>query len=345
MQRGGRRKARWLALALLGSCLAATPGFGEPRCLDDAEVCLEATKEGAIVRFLASNRTTAPQTLRISLHELSNLRPLTATPFRAVLEPGEDRIVGSLAAVNPDLGTRYRYEWGAAPGSMLARHDDSWHYRMPFGGDSERPLGQGVGGRYSHNGPGRYSFDFSMPWGTPVLAARSGKVIAVRDGSISSGAMRRFYDKANAVEVLHADGTIATYAHLRRGAIVEEGQWVSTGEPVGLSGDTGFSTGPHLHFMVWRRTADLQWTTVPIRFHDGSAGGFLPSIGVAYAPACASGDPRCTPPRQARPHESVPAAPARGSAGEQIRRADGACVCPNGATIHVDLPCHQVCGR
>jgi hypothetical protein len=41
----------------------------------------------------------------------------------------------------------------------------------------------------------------------------------------------------------------------------------------------------------------------------------------------------------------MPAAPARGSAGEQTRRADGACVCPNGATIHVDLPCHQVCGR
>ena len=90
-----------------------------------------------------------------------------------------------------------------------------------------------------------------------MLAARGGKVIAVRDGSVASGPMRRFYDKANAVEVLHADGTIATYAHLQNGAVVEVGQHVAPGERIGLSGDTGLSTGPHLHFMVWRRTAAL----------------------------------------------------------------------------------------
>jgi murein DD-endopeptidase MepM/ murein hydrolase activator NlpD len=326
---------------LCAGLLAVPASAAEVRCLDQTDVCIEAKREGAIVRLLASNRTRAPQSLRVTLPELTNLRPLGPVPFRAVLEPGEQRVVGSLAVRNPELGIAYRYEWGAAPGSMLARHDDSWRYRMPFGGDAPRILGQGVGGRYSHEGSGRYAFDFSMPWGTPVLAARGGRVIAVRDDARASGAMRRRYDQANAVEVLHDDGTIATYAHLQRGALVEVGQAVATGEPLGLSGDTGFSTGPHLHFMVWRRTADLHWTTVPVRFYDGSADGFLPETGIAYAPACRPGDPGCTLAREAAP--SWPAA--RAESAEWKRRGDGACVCPNGATIHVALPCQQVCAR
>jgi murein DD-endopeptidase MepM/ murein hydrolase activator NlpD len=340
-----RRRGRPLAklAALLAASLAATTAVAESQCLDDVEVCLDVSAEGAVVRFVAANRTQAPQSFRIALRELGNLRPLGAAPFRAVLEPGEQRLVGSLAARDPELPIHYRYEWGAAHGSLLARHDDGWRYRMPFGGDAPRPVGQGVGGSYSHQGPSRYAFDFTMPWGTPVLAARGGVVVAVRDDARASRAMRRLYDKANAVEVLHADGTIATYAHLQRGALVEVGQRVVAGERVGLSGDTGFSTGPHLHFMVWRRTADLQWTTVPIRFDDGSAAGFLPRTGLAYAPACRPGAPGCAPEGSAPAQESWPAA--RGSAGEWIRRSDGACVCPNGATIHVDLPCQQVCAH
>lgn len=344
--RTGRRPVGGTLLALLplGAWLAAaSAGAADVRCLDRVEVCIEAIREGSLVQLRASNRTGAPQSLRVTLPELSNLRPIGSVPFRAVLEPGEERVVGSLSARNPELPTAYRYEWSAAPGSMLARHDDSWRYRMPFGGEVSRVLGQGVGGRFSHEGSGRYSFDFSMPWGTPVLAARAGRVIAVRDDVPASGAMRRRYDQANAVEVLHSDGTIATYAHLQRGALVTLGQQVAAGETIGRSGDTGFSTGPHLHFMVWRRTADLHWTTVPIRFEDGSHDGFVPQTGIAYAPAraCRAGDPDCSPPYESAP--SVPAARAEGATWS--RRPDGACVCPNGAVITVDLPCSQVCAR
>jgi len=343
--RVGGHTAAIAAAALITSLAADASGAGERRCLDHADFCLEVVSDRAMVRFVASNRTPAPYSLRIAPRGLSNLRPVTQPPFRAVLEPGEKRVVGALSAIAPERDTGYRYAWSAAPGSMLARHDDGWRYRMPFGGKLHRPLGQGVGGPYTHSGPGYYAFDFSMPWGTPVLAARAGKVIAVRDGRRSTGAASRSYEAANAVEVLHVDGTIATYAHLQRGALVQEGQTVATGDPLGHSGDTGFSTGPHLHFMVWRRTADLQWKTVPIRFDDGSAQGFVPVAGVAYAPACSTRGLGCSPEEGAPPSEAWPAARGSGSAGETSRRSDGACVCPNGATIHVDLPCEQICGR
>ena len=129
----------------------------------------------------SSNRTAAPYSLRIAPAGLVNLRAVSPTPFRAVLEPGETRTVGRLAAMDPGRDTAWRYTWSAAPGSLLARHDPRARYRMPFGGSEPRVLGQGVGGHFSHTGPGHHAFDFSMPWGTPVLAARAGRVIAVRE--------------------------------------------------------------------------------------------------------------------------------------------------------------------
>jgi murein DD-endopeptidase MepM/ murein hydrolase activator NlpD len=177
-----------------------------------------------------------------------------------------------------------------------------------------------------------------------VLAARAGVVVDVVDGNIASGTRKVFYDKANRVQVLHADGTIAMYAHLRHGAVVEVGEQVGTGDLLGLSGDTGFSTGPHLHFMVWKRQPDLSMATVPIRFDDRTALGFVPGRGVEYPPACSTSGMGCALGETAPRDEAMPAAPARPTR-TAVRRDDGACLCPNGAVLHVDLPCRMVCGR
>ena len=330
------------ALALL---LAAATSAGSDRmCLDGVPVCIESVERGPYLSFVVSNGTLAPYSVRIVAKDLENLKPLVPLPFRGVVGPGEEKVVGSLSPVDPDRPVRFGSEWNAAPGSLLARHDDTWHYRMPFGGTQHRFVSQGYGGRFSHQGAARYSVDFAMPWGTPVLAARAGRVIDVVDGNIASGLRKVYYDKANKVDVLHADGTVATYAHLRHGAVVEVGREVATGGLIGLSGDTGFSGGPHLHFMVWKRMLDLSAATVPVRFYDGTPQGIVPARGVAFAPACSTSGMGCADGEGLPPSEVMPAAPAASTRGA-VRDTDGACRCPNGAVLHVELPCSLVCGR
>jgi murein DD-endopeptidase MepM/ murein hydrolase activator NlpD len=108
-----------------------------------------------------------------------------------------------------------------------------------------------------------------MPIGTPVTAAREGIVAVVRADSEIGGADRKFLEDANFVSIYHADGTIANYLHLNtNGVVVKEGQHVKKGEMIGYSGNTGFSSGPHLHFEVLKpgvatanKSIEFKWDT------------------------------------------------------------------------------------
>jgi murein DD-endopeptidase MepM/ murein hydrolase activator NlpD len=84
--------------------------------------------------------------------------------------------------------------------------------------------------------------DFGAPVGTPVLASASGKVIVAKPSGYNGG-----YGKYVVVE--HDNGTQTLYAHLSSVLVVVDDE-VTKGEKIALSGNTGRSTGPHLHFEV-----------------------------------------------------------------------------------------------
>lgn len=135
-------------------------------------------------------------------------------------------------------------------------------YALPWQGGPFR-ISQGAGGDFSHNTPrGRYAVDVAMPVGTPIVAARSGTVVSIRNGQ--SG---RHPDPAgNYVRIRHADGTEGAYLHLARGSVsVKAGQKVKVGTPLGQSGNTGRSTGPHLHFVVQKPLGE-SLVSIPFRF-------------------------------------------------------------------------------
>ena len=89
--------------------------------------------------------------------------------------------------------------------------------------------------------------------------------MSVQDGNSGGGESVSYRGQTNSIYVLHDDGTFGIYAHLRqRSAVVTPGLRVRTGQIIAQSGNTGYSTGPHLHFAVLRN-AGLKWQSVPFK--------------------------------------------------------------------------------
>ena len=150
------------------------------------------------------------------------------------------------------------------PGSSNARPRDI-EYLLPLRGQAR--IDQGFGGSFSHDDvENRHALDFAADIGTPVFAARAGMVMQVeagfRAGGVASGEAR---GRANFIRILHDDGSMGLYAHLAvDGVQVRVGQDVAAGQRIGLSGNTGFSTGPHLHFAV-QVNRGMQLISIPFR--------------------------------------------------------------------------------
>lgn len=97
-----------------------------------------------------------------------------------------------------------------------------------------------------------WAWDFRMPEGVPIVAAKGGMVRMARGDSTVGGCDPKYARHANYVVIDHGDGTEAQYLHFTS-VVVEAGQKVNTGELIGYSGKTGWACGSHLHFKVARR--------------------------------------------------------------------------------------------
>jgi murein DD-endopeptidase MepM/ murein hydrolase activator NlpD len=159
----------------------------------------------------------------------------------------------------------------AAPGiasiPTTIDHDDDYMYRLPYGDEADYPVLQSYGSHFTHTGVEYYTIDFAMPEGTPVLAAREGVVVRV-DVSHSTGCLRPACAQlANVVVIQHSDGTLGRYFHLQEGgALVEEGQDVARGQVIALSGNTGYTNTPHLHFGVYAPDLTGRPRSIEVRF-------------------------------------------------------------------------------
>ncbi|CAM9667731.1 unnamed protein product, partial [Ectocarpus sp. 6 AP-2014] len=101
----------------------------------------------------------------------------------------------------------------------------------------------------THRGDLEHAFDFKLRPGSKVLASRAGVVAAYCDHFGEGGLRQGLRPRANFVALRHRDGTYTRYVHLMRGGVlVQVGQEVATGEVIALSGNTGYSPTPHLHF-------------------------------------------------------------------------------------------------
>ena len=213
------------------------------------------------------NRWLGPVSVELTMPESENAASDPAMPLRAVLKSQERRQVALVFPFDRRQSSQFNVAYRAVPGDPSATHDDAHRYALPLPiGKFE--LAQGPGGKFSHTDPqSRHAYDLAADEGTPVLAARAGVVMQVERDHYGSGLdMERFGDRANSVRILHDDGSMGVYAHLQwESALVSPGQRIRVGQQIALSGNTGFSSGPHLHFVV-QVNRDMDLRSVPIQF-------------------------------------------------------------------------------
>ena len=145
------------------------------------------------------------------------------------------------------------------------KDDTSYIYTLPFEEGKAHLLVQGYFGAFSHKE--RAALDFKMKTGTKILAARDGIVTRVKEDGTKGGAKRSFRSEGNNIIIQHGDNSRSGYWHIQKdGALVNVGDSVKKGQVIALSGNTGYTAFPHLHFIVWRSDSRGQWQQVATRF-------------------------------------------------------------------------------
>lgn len=261
----------------------ATGGFGNSKCRQMLKI--DKWREGDTIHFSVENLELADVTATFNL-DLENLRGSTQFPFTATFASHKKVEAFTLSPIDARRQWHFTLTNSYILGSSQAVHDDNCLYLLPYAPGQAYSVSQAYGGTFSHTGPERYAIDWKMPEGTAVRAARNGVVVALKDDSDLGGADRSFEAYANYILIEHPDGTIGNYAHLQKhGAKVTIGQKVEAGTTIGLSGNTGFSSGPHLHFSVFKTKDGSERESVPIRFWTGGSATTLVSGKIYLAPA------------------------------------------------------------
>jgi murein DD-endopeptidase MepM/ murein hydrolase activator NlpD len=253
-----------LMVCVLGSAGAA---------VTDYPFRLLTRAEGTAQQVVAENSGPAPITVYVTLTG-ENFASDQVWPVTAVVPPNSTVSLGRVFA-GDQTGAPYNFlfRYSHHFGRLDAQHDTDAVYRLPFEEGQAFAVSQAHGGRLtSHNNrENLYAVDFAMPVGSAVVAARAGVVIDVTLRHREGGFSTSFIDKANTVAIVHDDGTVAEYAHLSPGPdLVKPGQRVAVGELLGYSGNTGYSSGPHLHFIVSRPTVTdgkVTRVSVPVQFY------------------------------------------------------------------------------
>lgn len=132
--------------------------------------------------------------------------------------------------------------------TAVTKSIDNYEYDLPFKKGTEYRVVQGYGGLFSHRNIA--ALDFAMSPGTPIYAARAGTIYSYKDNNDKGGPFTEYKKKANYIIIRHNDGSFGCYWHLQKNGVLIKHGYVSKGQQIGFSGDSGFTLRPHLHFSV-----------------------------------------------------------------------------------------------
>lgn len=239
---------------------------------------------GSGLRLVADNRFYAPMQVSIEFESIEGVDyPHPDDDLRWVV-PARSQLVlldlPLISSVDPP-SVQYRYDY--VPGDPAVQPDSSVSYRLPYAVGAAYTISQTYPEVTTHRAlDSVYAVDFVMPVGTDVLAARDGIVFDVVAHNFKNGTNAgRYAALANLVRVLHDDGTYAVYAHLNWNTIrVSPGDRVEAGAYIADSGNTGFSSGPHLHFAV-QHNGGMRLESLPVHFRTTDGDTVQPTTGAS----------------------------------------------------------------
>jgi murein DD-endopeptidase MepM/ murein hydrolase activator NlpD len=145
-------------------------------------------------------------------------------------------------------------------------------FYLPLECGKTSKIAQGNNGSFSHQGKSLYAYDFSLALNTPMTAMADGVVAYLYDKTgpgdpCYNGGDSSCFPYANYVVLKHGDGSLSTYKHLNKVSVSLK-QFVKRGTVIGLSGSTGYSTGPHAHVMRMEDCGQYSCQSIPLKFQD-----------------------------------------------------------------------------
>lgn len=198
----------------------------------------------------ADNSEYCPVTIEIDFR-LKNMSSSRGNQKTFVLPPRSERVHLAELRVVESGAFSMNYNFRSRRGyEDQGSYDKKFPYYLPFTAGTSFEVSQGYNGNESHQG--KKALDFDMPEGTVITAVRDGIVVELVEAH-EKGCSQEYCEAFdNYVIVFHEDNTLAKYAHLRQnGVLVEVGDKVVAGQPIGESGSTGWAKGPHLHFSIY----------------------------------------------------------------------------------------------
>ena len=237
---------------------------------------------GSALEFTARNRFYAPMEVALEFENISGVDfPHPDQDLQWVVPARSELALLSLASLDQPAPPFVEYRYVYLPGDPDAQAAGDADYRVPFAVGASFPITQTYPDSATHRTrDSMYAVDIAMPIGTDIFAARAGVVFDVAGTNFKGGPdAQQYADLANIVRILHDDGTYALYAHLNWNSIrVRPGDRVAAGEYIADSGNSGFTSGPHLHFAV-QRNMGMRVDSLPITFRGADNTSVVPATG------------------------------------------------------------------